>query len=1113
MVFEDPTQSRRRWLVRAALGLALLLALPVALCALALGPVGPRPSLLAAQGRALPTPATWRDEAPAARSEPAPSGDYASLLRALDARAAAVAASITTPALPLPAGGRLLFTVDDPAAHAAVRAHAHEVSAVSPDWFRVASSGCAVRETVDAPTRELLGRPNVAVLPRVANLDGDRWASAETAALLADEGARRCVANAVAGRVIALGAHGVNVDFEALAPEDAAGLVAFVAELRAALHPTGRTVTVDVAAWDSAYDLRRLGAVADGVVLMAYDQHHPSSAPGPVASRRWLAEAVDHARSLVPAERLVVALGAYCYDWPAAPRGDGEALSFGAAMGRAARVGATPVFVPDAAGARFDYASDAGAAHTVWCNDGASAADALALLDARGITRTALWRAGTEDPSLWPVLRARSAAARQAALAVVAAPTEPVVIGDGDLLAPRSPARDGRRAVTLDAQGRVAAARYLTTPTPAVIERLGGGAARRDVALTFDDGPDPVHTPALLDVLREAGAPAAFFVVGEQAMAHPELVRRAAREGHLVGNHSYHHPHMNVLAVGDQAAELDRTTRVLEGLTGRGVSLYRAPFTALVDAHDAGELAAQAGPLGRGYTYAAASVDPHDWRGGDAATILRGIMDGVEGGGRVVVLHDGGGDRRATVEAVRRAIPALRARGYRLVSLDRYAGVAREVVAPPLAPRDRAAAIGVGALASARAGALLLLGAIFTACTLLAGLRIALLASLALRGRRPVAPAEGYEPLVTVLLPAYDEAKVIEGSVRSLLRGEYTNLEVLVVDDGSRDDTAAIVERIAATQPRVRCVRKANGGKASAANLGIRRARGEIIVAVDADTVVAPDAIRRMVAHFADPEVTAVCGNVEVGNVTSLLTAFQAIEYVTSQNFDRRAFAALNCVGVVPGALGAWRRDAVVAVGGYSDATLVEDADLTITVLRAGGTITYEPRAVGRTEAPESLGALWRQRVRWTYGTYQCLAKHRAALFQGPVGWVALPNLLLFQVLFPIASPLGDAAMVYALVTGQWSSFLSGYLGFLAMDLVASLLAFRLDRKPLRWLPLLLVQRFTYRQFLYAVSLSAMISVALGARQGWRKLDRLGTVAPLPARASSLRPVALEQAA
>ena len=277
-----------------------------------------------------------------------------------------------------------------------------------------------------------------------------------------------------------------------------------------------------------------------------------------------------------------------------------------------------------------------------------------------------------------------------------------------------------------------------------------------------------------------------------------------------------------------------------------------------------------------------------------------------------------------------------------------------------------------------------------------------------------------------------------------------------------------------------------------------------------ADTVVAPEAIRRMVAHFVDPRVTAVCGNVEVGNVRSMLTAFQAIEYVTSQNFDRRAFAALNCIAVVPGALGAWRREAVLRVGGYGDDTLVEDADLTLSVLRAGGVITYEAGAIARTEAPESLGALWKQRLRWTLGTYQCLAKHRAALGTGTLGWIAMPNALVFQVLFPLLSPIGDLALLLSLGRGHLSAVASGYLGFLLLDLVASIFAFILDRKPLSWLPLLLVQRFSYRQFLYLVALRAMLGAVAGTRHGWRKLERTGTVdapvvtpTPLPPRPES----------
>jgi cellulose synthase/poly-beta-1,6-N-acetylglucosamine synthase-like glycosyltransferase len=387
---------------------------------------------------------------------------------------------------------------------------------------------------------------------------------------------------------------------------------------------------------------------------------------------------------------------------------------------------------------------------------------------------------------------------------------------------------------------------------------------------------------------------------------------------------------------------------------------------------------------------------------------------------------------------------------------------------------------------------------LFFLCTVLSILRILFLGALTLKNlrARPPETPPGWAPLVSVIVPAFNEEKVIATTLRSLLASHYKNLEIVVVDDGSTDATSEVVTAMAEQHPSIRLLQQKNSGKSTAANYALAQAHGELVVAVDADTVVLPEAIPKMIAHFVAPEVTAVCGNVEVGNVNGIFTAFQAIEYVTSQNFDRRAFSALNCISVVPGALGAWRREAVLAAGGYSDETLTEDADLTLTILRRGGRVVYEPEAYGRTEAPETLGALLRQRFRWTYGTYQSLWKHSPAFFKGTLGWIGLPNMVVFQVIFPMLSPIGDVMMVLSVWRGDWRAFLAGYLAFLAMDICGSLLAFTLDHKPLRFLPLLLIQRFSYRQIMYYVCFRAMVSALRGSRYGWRKLERSGALNP-----------------
>src|SRR5262249_25946470 len=230
-------------------------------------------------------------------------------------------------------------------------------------------------------------------------------------------------------------------------------------------------------------------------------------------------------------------------------------------------------------------------------------------------------------------------------------------------------------------------------------------------------------------------------------------------------------------------------------------------------------------------------------------------------------------------------------------------------------------------------------------------------------------------------------------------------------DDGSRDRTSEIVEARFAHDPRVRLLRQPNQGKSAALNRAVAEARGEILLTIDADTQIDATTMWKLVRHFADADVAGVAGNTKVANRARWLTRWQALEYISGQNLEKRAFDLLNCITVVPGALGAWRTDVIRSAGGFSRHTVAEDTDLTLTIRRNGWRILFDGEAVARTIAPETSGALVRQRFRWTFGTLQALWKHRDAFGReryGTLGRVALPHILLFQIVLPLFCPVVD---------------------------------------------------------------------------------------------------------
>ncbi|MDD5306254.1 MAG: glycosyltransferase [Deltaproteobacteria bacterium] len=1014
-------------------------------------------------------------------------------------------------AMPFAEGTLVAFVLeDDPLSVASLERHLGQLDVVVPDWFEMSGRGCELIERSGERLRRLLSRADLIVLPRLANLFKGQWQGKQTGEFLRNDENRACIVKKLGQRLGELRAEGVNVDLEDLAPEDSEPFLEFLVELRKELHQHGMRLTVDVPFQDPAFDYEYIGKVSDAVMVMAYDEHFPSSVPGPIASRKWLEASLDEILPRIPADRLVMILGAYGYGWNTnRPQQLADGVSFLTAVNLARAAGSQPDFVEDVGNSHFAYKDADGDTHEVWFQDALAIWNQLKLAGEDKISRFGLWRLGTEDETIWSFLGQDHPPSRPDELARLSAGRAAEFYGQGEVLTVRSRPQPGRRDIQIAPDGRIVNGVYSQVPTGFLVERRGG--RPKQVVLTFDDGPDEKWTPLILDVLEKTKTPAVFFVVGEQVLRFPELVEDAFDAGHFIGNHTFSHPHLEDITPREAAAELTSTQRLIEGLTARRTPLFRAPYTADVIIDDEQGLAPMRGALDDGYLVVGANVDSQDWKLLDAKAIERRVVSELgRGAGQIVLFHDGGGDRGATVEAVRMLVPELRHRGYDIVPLDRLLSVPRSELEPPMALGERFISWGHTTLAWLRSWAFAIIAVLFFACTAMAALRILFLGSVALleqwllRRHKPKAAEESL-PLVSVLVPAYNEEKVIATTLASLQATEYSNAEFIVIDDGSKDRTAEIVEEIARRDPRVRLLRQPNSGKATAANNGLRAARGEVVVGVDADTMVAPGAIPRLVRHFVDPRVTAVCGNVEVGNVNSWLTAFQAIEYVTSQNFDRRAFSALNCISVVPGALGAWRREAVLAAGGYSRDTLTEDADLTLTILRAGGRVVYESEAIGRTEAPESLGAFLKQRFRWTYGTYQCLWKHRRAFFRGPLGFIGLPNIVLFQILFPTLSPIGDAVMVFSIIRGDWHAFLAGYIAFLAMDMCASLLAFWLDRKPKWWLPLLLIQRFSYRQIMYYVSLKAMLAAVRGMHHGWRKLDRLGSVPAMPSPPSPER--------
>ena len=1060
-------------------------------------------------------------------------------------------------------GIRAAFYVPwDAASFSSLREYARQIDLLFPTWLQVLTPDGRL-QSVDEQTNKLFNvvqgvtvrsvddkvmpfvkseDTGMEVFPVVQNFDGTDWI--DISAFLNDPDARARFRGQADAFLASDKFRGLMIDFEDFPQKAQPGYMALLSELSGDLHAKGMKLYVSVQARNADFDYPAVAALADGVVVMNYDEHYPGAAPGPVASQDWFVRNLTAIKKVVPQEKLICAIGNYGYDWVQKPKhgtlppgAKDTNVSVQDAWLTARDSEADVDFDGDALNPHISYLDENNRQHEVWFLDAVTALNEMRAAQLLGIKTFALWRLGAEDRSLWRVWDVPGETAAPEKLKDVPPGQDVDMEGDGEILRIEARPTDGERAITIDsASGQITDESFDSLPEPYRLGRYGS--SKNQLAITFDDGPDPEWTPKILDVLKEKQAPATFFLIGIQADKFSDLTQRIYREGHEIGNHTFTHPDISNISHRFMQLELNLTERLFASRLGMRTILFRPPYS--IDQEPDTE--DQVRPLeitqDMGYTTVGNKIDPSDWRenphrsaeqiSADVLAHLPPCAPNDQRCGNIILLHDGGGDRQETVRALPMIIDGIRARGYQIVPVYQLLGKTRADVMPPLPANERWAArlnfVGFWLFDfSIKA-----ITWIFLIGDVLMTGRLLIIGAFAiydrLRARQYGRDADSYKPDVAVLIPAYNEEKVIERTVRAALASDYPNLRVIVIDDGSKDKTLEVAHAAFAREEmrgQVLILTKPNSGKADALNFGLEHLRDEeIFVGIDADTMIARDAISRLVPHFLDPQVGAVAGNAKVGNRVNLWTRWQALEYITSQNFERRALNTLGAVSVVPGAIGAWRTSAVREAGAYHTDTVAEDADLTMALLERGYRVEYEDRALAYTEAPVNANGLMRQRFRWSFGILQSVWKHRSAFGRkGVLGWIALPNIFIFQIVLPLVSPFIDLMFSVGTVwyfiqkfyhpestdPASFQRLVLFFAAFLVIDFLASAIAFALERREPEgredvWLlSQVWLQRFAYRQLFSVVLLKTLKRAIEGQRFAWDKLERTAKMSYRPA--------------
>lgn len=1020
------------------------------------------------------------------------------------------------------------FFVDwDPQSYSSLQRNVNKLNLVIPEWFFIDSTADTIKPVIDRQALAIMQQSGVNIMPVLTNNSADVFHGDVVHRILTTPAKREQLINDLIRLLTANHFAGVNVDFEDLVETTDETLVQFQKELYTKLHAHHLLVTQDVIPFNEDYNYDALAKYNDYLFVMAYDEFSEDTKPGPISEQKWIEAAIDQATRRLPASKVILGLGAFGYDWP--KNSQAEPVSYQQALITAKENEGKIDFNNDTYNLHFSYTDDNDVDHDVYFTDAATSFNTMRFATESGLAGTALWRLGSEDPRLWNFYNLDlSKEALQnfdfKSFASIDLIEDPHYTGQGEVLDIASTPERGFIKTELDSSDiLISEEDYQSLPFAFNINAYGWNAQdtvrnKKKLVLTFDDGPDENWTPRVLDILSKKHVPATFFVVGKNVEENIPLLRRIYREGHEIGNHTFLHPNVAEISPKRAVAEMEATRLLIECITGHSTVLFRAPYNADFMPQKWEELQPVALARTKNYLDIGESIDPEDWEPGVSAdTILRRViaekqrMDASNQGGNIILLHDAGGEtREATIQALPRIIDYFKSRGYTFTTVADYLGKKKDSVMPPVPKGSGYYWIQANiVLIETTYWISHILFSLFVVFILLSVGRMLLMAALTSGERRRekkemlVFPHLTTYPPVSIIVPAYNEEVNAVASLQNLLRTTYPAFNIIFVDDGSKDSTYEKVSQAFNGDPRVKVFTKPNGGKASALNYGLAQTTSEYVVCIDADTRLHADAVSELMKHFLAPPfpkgeaVGAVAGNVKVGNEVNMLTRWQAIEYISSQNFDRRAFASVNAITVVPGAIGAFRKSAIEEAGGFTTDTLAEDCDLTVRILRAGYTVKNEGRALAYTEAPERLKQFIKQRFRWSFGILQTFWKHKDVLFNKNYGWLgllAMPNILLFQYIIPFFIPLADLFMVIGLCTGNASQILPFYLAFMLLDAGTAILAFRMEKERLSRLVWLIPQRLIYRWLMWWVLFKAIRKAIKGELQSWGVLKRTGRV-------------------